>query len=236
MQDTPASWLLLFHVWGDTQGCAWCDQTEFIISPSHDPNVLRCLQAILGIEGAPDLVRMLSNFQCPEVVWGSVALQGPQWQPPPPTGQVGADCVHMIKQRHPEVAEMMLIGIDQEVAPCFPGGDKLCKGWSCPRGGSSPTHHQPGICRRSQQNPNLGGNSLEEQFLTTLWPSFTDAQKALLWSQRGPLASAALDRVTDQPGHPHRASAVQVVVVVVLSLFHLPLSSRTCRCGRRLDI
>ena len=33
---------------------------------------------------------------------------------------------------------------------------------------------------------------LEEQFLTTFWPTFTDAQKALLRSQRGPLASAAL--------------------------------------------
>ena len=50
--------------------------------------------------------------RCPEVVWGSVALPGP-------TGQIAADCVHMIKQRHPEVAEIMLTGIDQEVAPCF---------------------------------------------------------------------------------------------------------------------
>ena len=40
------------------------------------------------------------------------------------------------------------------------------------------THHQPGICRRSQQNLNLGGN--------------TAPQKVLLRSQRGPMASAAL--------------------------------------------
>ena len=58
--------------------------------------------------------------------------------------------------------------------------------------------------------------------LTTLWPTFTDAQKEL---SRGPLASAAL---TMSP--TSRATRIGGCAVASSSLSLCP--SRTCRCGR----
>ena len=162
----------------------------------HDLNVWRCLQALLGIEGAPDLARMLSNLPLSRGGLGlscaarsTVAAHWSSW----------ADCVHMIKQRHPEVAEIMLTGIDHEVAPCFQAvrdcADTLREaGLVMPTwrvlADTPPTRD----LQAEPAEPQFGwqhraASCLEEQFLTTLWPTFTDAQKALLRSQRGPLAS-----------------------------------------------
>ena len=44
--------------------------------------------------------------------------------------------------------------------------------------------------------------SLETKFLNErVWPWMTDAERALLRSQRGPLASAASDRSSNHPSH-----------------------------------
>ena len=153
-QDTQASWLLLMC--GATRSNFWLrmvrpDQVQNF-AERRDLNVWRCLQALLGIEGAPELARMLSNLPLSRgglglscAVRSSMAAHWSSW----------ADCVHMIKQRHPEVAEIMLTGIDHEVAPCFQAvrdcADTLREaGLVMPTWRSSPTHHQPGICRRSQ--------------------------------------------------------------------------------------
>ena len=50
--------------------------------------------------------RFCPTYRCLEADWGSVALP---W----------AGCVHMVKQRHPEVAESLLMVIDQDLASCF---------------------------------------------------------------------------------------------------------------------
>ena len=64
------------------------------------------------------------------------------------------------------------------------------------------------------------------------WPRLTDAERALMHSQHGPLASAHFVptiRMTRFEAQPFR--------VLLCRRFHLPLplSSRTCRCGRQLD-
>ena len=110
------------------------------------------------------------------------------------------------------------------------------QGWSCPRGLSR---------RRTTNQGSAGGASRtqfwwqhraascwEEQFLTTLWPTFTNAQKALLRSQRGPLASEALtvsptSRATRMEPQPFRLWLCRR-----LFLF----SFCTCWCGRRLGV
>ena len=112
--DTQASWLLPLTC-GATRSNFWLrmvrpEQVQNF-AERHDLNVWRCLQALLGIEGAPDLARMLSNLPLSRGGLGlscaarsTVAAHWSSW----------ADCVHMIKQRHSEVAEIMLTGIDRQ--------------------------------------------------------------------------------------------------------------------------
>ena len=40
------------------------------------------------------------------------------WQHIGPVGLI-ADCIHMIRQRQPRVAETLVVGIDQDPSPCF---------------------------------------------------------------------------------------------------------------------
>ena len=75
-----------------------------------------CVAVLAGIEAAPDLSKMLPNLPLSRGGLGlscaagsRVAAHWSSW----------ADCVHMFAQRHSEVAEMLLTGIDQEMAPCF---------------------------------------------------------------------------------------------------------------------
>ena len=78
--------------------------------------------------------------------------------------------------------------------------------------------------------------SLETKFLNErVWPRMTEAERALLRSQqRVPLASAGVTalpttRATRMDGQPFR------ILLLRRLWLPLPLSSRTCRCGRQLD-
>ena len=77
---------------------------------------------------------------------------------------------------------------------------------------------------------------LEEGFCTrVVWPRLNDSRRALLRSQHGPLASAAFTALPTS-----RATRIdpQPFRLLLCRRLHLPLplSHRTCRCGRQLDV
>ena len=77
---------------------------------------------------------------------------------------------------------------------------------------------------------------LQEKFhLDVVWPSLSDAERAMLRSQHGPLASAALTALPTSRATKIAAQPFRLQLCRRLRL-PLPVSSRTCRCGRQLDI
>ena len=108
MDDTQACWLLLLMC-AATRANFWLravrpEQSESF-AERHDTNVWMCLRSILGSERAPDSNKGIS--QLPFSVGGlgltsamrsRVAAHWSSW----------ADCIHMIRQRHPSVAETLI--------------------------------------------------------------------------------------------------------------------------------
>ena len=157
-----------------------------------------------------------------------------------------ADCIHMIRQRHPSVAETLITGIHRGPAPCF-AAVRTCQGTLEEAGleipswrtlADTPPQREDGA---EPAEPKVGWQHratrcLEDQHLRVqLWPTLTDPVRTLMRSQCGPLASAALtvlptSRATRLDPQPFRMWLCRRLFLP------LPLSSRTCRCGRLLDV
>ena len=76
---------------------------------------------------------------------------------------------------------------------------------------------------------------VHQQFHDTIyWPELSDPERALMRSQHGPLASAALTAVPTNRMTRIEAQPFRLLLLRRLRL-PLPLTSRTCRCGRQLD-
>ena len=96
--------------------------------------------------------------------------------------------------------------------------------------------------RESQPEPNgpkfgwqhAANMSLEEQFHSRHWEQLPPPDRAFMRSQRGPLASAALTALPTCPATRIESQPFRLWLCRRLRL-PLPLTSRNCRCGRRLD-
>ena len=88
--------------------------------------------------------------------------------------------------------------------------------------------------------PKTGGQQkaaqkIHEKFhQVSYWPSLTDAEKAMMHSQHGPLASSVVTAVPTNRTTRFESQLFRILLCRRLRL-PLPLSSRTCRCGRLLD-
>ena len=76
---------------------------------------------------------------------------------------------------------------------------------------------------------------LEQKFVREeVWPALGDNTKALIRSQHGPLASTSLTALPTSKATRLEAQPFRVFLCRRLHLL-LPLSMRTCQCGRQLD-
>ena len=114
-----------------------------------------------------------------------------------------ADALSMVRKRHPVIAESMIRHLEVGGVPCFQAA-RQCRevvaaagfavpswaelSFSPPPAEAEPEPNQP---RHSWQQK--ATRQLETRFVSdVVWPGLTDARRALLRSQHGPLASAAL--------------------------------------------
>ena len=120
-----------------------------------------------------------------------VAAHWPSW----------ANCIKMIKDRHPDVANMVIESIDRDPAPCF----QAVRSWERAlrdEGLETPTWREMSESlpeSESQPEPNgpkgwqhAANKSLEEQFHAAHWEELPPPDRAVMRSQRGPMASAVL--------------------------------------------
>ena len=245
VNDPQASWLLLWMC-ASTRANFWLrmvsPELTLPFAELHDRYVWQCLQTVLDVREAPAEAQQLASLP---LTLGGLGVASAERTRHAAHWASWANCLAMVQQRHPSVAEEMIVGLDRDLAPCLaavrhcrevlaeanfhpPGWRGLGSGGSRPCGRSGP--NQPKFGWQQCASRSLETKHLNER----VWPGMTDAERALLRSQRGPLASAAVtalptSRATRMDGQPFR------ILLLRRLRLPLPLSSRTCRCGRQLD-
>ena len=241
VNDPQVGWLLLWMC-ASTRANFWLrmvsPELTLPFAVSRDRNVWQCLQTILDVRGAPVEAQQLASLP---LTLGGLGLASAERTRHAAHWASWADCLAMVQQRHPTVSEEMVVGLDRDTAPC------LAAVRQCREVLAEADFHPPGWRdlavvdpeRAEEEEPNhpkfgwqqFASRSLETKFLNErVWPRMTDAERALLRSQRGPLASAAVTALPTTRGRstlPHSAAPTAQAP--------LALSSRTCRCDRQLD-
>ena len=234
VDDPQSAWLILVMC-AATRANFWLrgvqpDLTESF-AETHDARVWECLRQILKI---PDRghSRAIASLPFPQgglgLVSASRVRSGAHWAS-------WADCLRMVRQRHPSVADTMIRGLDDGAEPCFVAVRTCAQTLSLAEReevvfAEEPEPHEPKIGLQQQAVKSLHRKFHQESF----WPALTNSAKALMHSQHGPLASAPFTAV---PTTRMTRLEAQIFRVCFCRRLHLPLplSSRTCRCGRELD-
>ena len=153
----------------------------------------------------------------------------------------------MVRQRHPAIAERMVAGLagDDPVA-CF-HSVRQCRQavldaglevpqWQVLADSPPPRDDEPEPTLPKVGWQQQATKKLEQKFIREeVWPALGDSARALVRSQRGPLASAPLTSLPTSRATRLDAQPFRVFLCRRLHL-PLPLSMRTCRCGRQLDM
>ena len=246
VEDPQAAWLLLLMC-ASTRANYWLrsvrpDLTE-AFARRHDDSVWECLRQILQITPDHDVARVTASL--PFSVGGmglpaaSRSREGAHWAS-------WADCLPMVHERHPTVAATMVQGMARDPCPCFEAV-RTCvehlteagfevSPWTVLRDSTT-------VARADSPEPSepkfgwqhKATRCVHQQFHDTVyWPELSDPERALMRSQHGPLSSAALTAVPTNRMTRIEAQPFRLLLLRRLRL-PLPLTSRTCRCGRQLD-
>ena len=187
-----------------SEPCFQILQVEELPSHTHDVASLPLTLGGLGVGGSSK-IRHVAH-------WGS-------W----------ADCLEMIKQRHPGSVEEIINGV-------VVGRQHSAMGSTCAEG----LRPQTGDAERESCQASHGWQKYAAQTVHeyhrdhVLWPRLSPDQRALVRSQSGPLASVPftalpVHRVSKMDSEPYR--------VLLLRRLCLPLPFTVCtfRCGRPHD-
>ena len=159
-----------------------------------------------------------------------------------------ADTLPMIREHHPRVADHMLVSLSQgrggfHLEAAHESRDRLWRaGVAAPewgdvdrgqRPGSHPDDEFPRFSHMGWQS--FASTEIEEVFFdTTVWPRLDPTHRALVRSQRGPMASIPF--FTPPVSTASRFETQSFRVLLLRHLWcQLPLCSATCRCGQPLD-
>ena len=159
-----------------------------------------------------------------------------------------ADCLAMVKARHPTVAARIVGELGRLTPVACLGDVQVCAlalgavGIELPSWSSLADGARPVLARGDvQDQPHCGWQrevslKVEQHFRDTrLLPTMTEPDQALLRSQGGPLAAAPFTSCPTDRLFRIEPQCFRVLLLRRLRL-PLPLSQRICRCGRPLDV
>ena len=241
VQDLQSAWLLLLYctnTWANywLRGVPPEDVAQF--ASEHDVATQTCLSRLIGAsltQDAQDLASM-------PLFLGGCRLRSASRSKETAYWASWADSLRMIHQRHPDVAALMVRALSSAAAESYrlqlvSLGGFVPPEWHAaaearPRFLANVEHHgnEPGLPARGWQFE--ASASVENSFfLHSIVPRSSPTQCALLRSQGGPFSG--LPFIVFPTSMHQRFDSVFFRVL----LFHrlrlpLPLSSRTCRCGR----
>ena len=200
-REQEVCWLLLLMC-ASTRANFWLrmirpDQT-LQYAERHDAAVWGCLCAILGSPGVPADAQVTASFPLSmgglgltSAVRSRVAAHWSSW----------ADCIKMVRDRHPIVADLIMHGIDHHPALCF-DAVRTCEhlwwklDWRSHLGERCQSLRQLARHIQNRMARSLVGNTartcLWKNRFASHWTELSQPVKALWRSQRGPLASVAL--------------------------------------------
>ena len=246
VNDPQSAWLLL-SMCAATRANFWLrgvrpEQTEEF-ADRHDANVWNCLRTILGTPRASPTAQVLSSLA---LSTGGLGLSSARRVRFAAHWASWADCIRMVRKRHPAIAERWIQGFVDGGVPCF-DAVRTCQQRLVDAGLEMPTwmelSESPPVLDADPEpsQPKVGWQQsavrqTEHKFVhEEVLPGWDDPRRALLRSQHGPLASAPFtalptSRVTRIDAQPFR--------LLMCRRLHLPLplTLRTCRCGRQLDM
>ena len=210
----------------------------------HDDRVWDSLRAILGTPAAPVSAKVLAHLPLSmgglgltSAVRTRVAAHWASW----------ADSISMVRKRHPTIADAMIEGIDRNPAPCFQSV-RNCEHVLAEAGLPNPSWIElaatppSAVTDPEPTGPKFGrqlkaSRHLQEKFhLDVVWPSLSDSERAMLRSQHGPLASAALTALptsgaTKIAAQPFRLLLCRTSPSPIAPFFsHLPMWPPTPTC------
>ena len=159
-----------------------------------------------------------------------------------------ADCLEMVRARHPQVAEDIIRGMQGRVSDCLSAVEDCAAHlqdvgvqlptWEALAEGVRPVtgleeEREPSDARGWQKHASVSVQSHHGEH--AVWPQFTPVDRAMVRSQSGPLSSVLF---TAMPTNRLRRTDAEQLRVLLLRRFRLPLpfSVRSCRCGRLLDV
>ena len=217
----------------DRVQCAWlilsfCGATRAnyylrTIHPSHDVAIMRVFFKLLDIRGALNLASLPCRL-------GGVGLQNAVRGAPAAYWSSWADSLHMIRKRHPDVADFITVALSRGE-----GGPHMEAAARC-RGNLVGDDFDP-MANRIPASKH-GWQQKASRWKTVSWLSRSGQhlhpEQALLRSQQGPMAGLPY---TCLPISPETTFQPQEFRVLFLRRLWqpLPMSSFTCRCGRPLD-
>ena len=215
---------------------------------AHDQEVWECLCDILTVPTGPESAAGASTTL--PLAMGGLGLRSAERTRWPAYWASWADTLPMIRERHPEVADLIVYHLEGgAISPCLGSACRAATtldevdgfevpSWSAVTAGQRPPimeveDREPGVPRQGWQH--AAAIRIESRFWAeTLMPRMSPVEQVLLRSQTGPCAGVPFSACPSSPLTRIDSALFRVLLQRRLHL-PLPLSKRICGCGQPLD-
>ena len=210
----------------------------------HDDSVRACLGSLLNVDVAhvPNFGQMMTNLP---LHMGGLGLRSAVRLYPAAHWASWADTVAMVQERHPEVATILVENLTHHTAATSVSSVQQCQRRLAGAGFELPTWDRLVEGQRpsasDDDEASWGGwqqrasEMLERDHFSTVRPTLTESEQAMVLSQKNPLSAEPFVCVPTSRETRFDSAVFRVLLLRRLQL-PLHLSAPVCRCGRLSDV